>query len=42
MHNSTVYVFSLLLGSYMFQHLYHPEGVYTKISLKHMEIHNLQ
>ena len=42
MHNSTIYVFALLLGSYMFQYLHHPQGVYTKISLKHTAIHNLQ
>jgi len=33
-HNSTVYVFSLVLGSYMFQHHHHPQGVYTNISLE--------
>jgi len=31
MHNSAVYVFFLLLSSYMFQHGCHLQGAYTKI-----------
>ena len=35
MHNYTIYAFFLLLISYMFRHCCHPQGTYTKISLKH-------
>jgi len=36
MHNSTIYVFFLLRSSYMFWDCRHPQGAYTKISLKHV------
>jgi len=42
MHNYTICAFFLLLISYMFRHCCHPQGAYTKISLKHTVIHNLQ
>jgi hypothetical protein len=41
-HNYTICAFFLLLISYMLRHCCHPQGAYTKISLKHRIIHNLQ
>jgi hypothetical protein len=35
MHASTIYVFFLLVSSYMFRRCRHLYGAYTKISLKH-------
>jgi len=37
-HNSTTYIYFLLLSFYMFRHYRHIQGAYTKISLKHKTI----
>jgi len=42
MHIATIFVFFVLLSSYMFRHCRHPQVTYTKISLNHAVIHNLQ
>jgi len=42
MHNSTIYVFFLLLSSNMFGQCYHLQGAYTKISSKQTAINTLQ
>ena len=35
MQNLLIYVFFILLISYMFRHCHHPQGAYNKVSLKH-------